>query len=151
MTASSGGDSLSSAASIDTITRRLLRNAGTMLGGKAAMGLINLAATGVAFRSLGIEAFGVLVLMHAFAQTASSITKFQSWQAVLRYGAASLEHGQRAEFRSWSASPPGWMPVPRWAACSSAPPWPGGWARSSRSRPRWRGWRRSTPPPPPSW
>jgi O-antigen/teichoic acid export membrane protein len=100
VTASSGGDSLSHASSIDTITRRLLRNAGTMLGGKAAMGLINLAATSVAFRSLGIEAFGILVLMHAFAQTASSITKFQSWQAVLRYGAASLENGQRAEFRS---------------------------------------------------
>ncbi|MBO1075863.1 lipopolysaccharide biosynthesis protein [Roseomonas marmotae] len=100
MTASSEGERLATAANIDTITRRLLRNAGTMLGGKAAMGLINLAATGLAFRALGVETFGVLVLMHAFAQAASSITKFQSWQAVLRYGAASLEHGQRAEFRS---------------------------------------------------
>jgi O-antigen/teichoic acid export membrane protein len=115
--------------SIDTITRRLMRNAGTMLGGKAAMGLINLAATSIAFRTLGLEAFGVLVLMHAFAQTASSVTKFQSWQAVLRYGAASLEPGRRADFRSlvrFTARLDGGAALAGVAICAAVAWWLGG-------------------------
>ena len=80
--------------------RRMLRNAGTLLGGKLAMGLVNLMATAIAVRTLGVETFGTLVLIHAFAQTSATFTKFQSWQAVLRYGAVSLERGRRADFRA---------------------------------------------------
>ena len=82
------------------IFRRILRNAGLILGGKAATALLNLAATSIAIRSLGLEAMGVLVLVHAFARTASSFVKFQSWQAVLRYGAGCLEPERRAEFHA---------------------------------------------------
>lgn len=84
----------------DAIFRRMLRNAGTLMSGKLAMGLINLAAIGVAMRSLGAETLGMLILIHTFAQAAASFTKFQSWQAVLRYGAASLEEKRRADFRA---------------------------------------------------
>jgi O-antigen/teichoic acid export membrane protein len=80
--------------------RRILRNAGTILGGKVAMGLINLAATSIALRSLGVEAMGTILLVHAFSQTADSVAKFQSWQAILRFGTVSLRLGRRAEFRS---------------------------------------------------
>jgi O-antigen/teichoic acid export membrane protein len=82
------------------VVRRVLRNAGVILGGKAATALINLASTAIAIRALGVEAMGVLVLVHAFAQTASTLVKFQSWQAVVRYGVPSLEPGRRAEFRA---------------------------------------------------
>ena len=82
------------------IGRRILRNAGLILGGKAATALLNLAATSIAIRSLGLEAMGVLVLVHAFARTASSFVKFQSWQAVLRYGTGSLQPERRAEFHA---------------------------------------------------
>jgi O-antigen/teichoic acid export membrane protein len=82
------------------IFRRVLRNAGLILGGKAATALLNLAATGIAVRSLGLEAMGGLVLVHAFARTGSSFVKFQSWQAVLRYGTGCLEPERRAEFHA---------------------------------------------------
>jgi O-antigen/teichoic acid export membrane protein len=82
------------------IFRRILRNAGLILGGKAATALLNLAATSIAIRSLGLEAMGVLVLVHAFARTASSFVKFQSWQAVLRYGAGCLQPERRPEFHA---------------------------------------------------
>jgi O-antigen/teichoic acid export membrane protein len=120
---------MSPASSINAITRRLLRNAGTMLGGKAAMGLINLAATGIAFRVLGLEAYGALVLMHAFAQAAASLTKFQSWQAVLRYGAASLEHNRRADFRAlvrFTAGLDAGAAVAGMLICGAAALWLGG-------------------------
>ncbi|WP_207443937.1 lipopolysaccharide biosynthesis protein [Roseomonas haemaphysalidis] len=83
-----------------TVFRRMLRNAGTLMGGKVAMGLLNLAATGIALRSLGAEVFGTLILIHTFAQATAAFTKFQSWQAVLRFGAASLEQQRRPEFRA---------------------------------------------------
>lgn len=82
------------------IMRRIGRNAGLILGGKAATALINLAATSIAIRSLGMEAMGVLVLVHAFARTASSFVKFQSWQAVLHYGTGCLGSERRAEFHA---------------------------------------------------
>jgi O-antigen/teichoic acid export membrane protein len=84
----------------DGLFRRMLQNAGLMLGGKAATALINLTATAIALRTLGIEGYGHLVLIHAFVQTAGGLIKFQSWQAVLRYGAPCIEHGRHAEFRA---------------------------------------------------
>lgn len=84
----------------DAMFRRMVRNAGTLLGGKLAMGLVNLAATGIALRAMGVDSFGLLILIHTFAQATASFTKFQSWQAVIRYGAASLEKGKRADFRA---------------------------------------------------
>jgi O-antigen/teichoic acid export membrane protein len=114
---------------IDTIFRRMLRNAGTMLGGKLVMGLVNLAATGIALRALGIEQLGLLVLIHAFAQTAAAFVKFQSWQAVLRYGTSSLEHGRRAEFRAllrFTAGLDAASAVAGTLVCSAAAWWLGG-------------------------
>ncbi|WP_149537902.1 lipopolysaccharide biosynthesis protein [Siccirubricoccus phaeus] len=84
----------------DAILRRILHNAGLVLSGKAAAALLNLAAFGIAMRSLGAEAMGVLVLTHAIAQTAASLVKFQSWQAVLRFGAECLGPARRAEFHA---------------------------------------------------
>jgi O-antigen/teichoic acid export membrane protein len=86
--------------SADALFRRILRNAGLVLGGKVATALLNLAAFSIAMHSLGATRMGVLVLVHGFAQTASSLVKFQSWQAVLRFGAGNLEPARRAEFRA---------------------------------------------------
>jgi len=87
-------------ADTDALFRRILRNAGLVLGGKLATALLNLAAFGIAMRSLGAEGMGVLVLVHGFAQTAASFAKFQSWQAVLHFGAGSLGPERRPEFRA---------------------------------------------------
>jgi O-antigen/teichoic acid export membrane protein len=43
--------------------------------------------------------FGLLVLIHASASTISDLAKFQSWQAVLRYGTPALEQGRTLDFR----------------------------------------------------
>lgn len=80
--------------------RRILRNAGLLLSGKAVTGLLNLAAFGIAMHSLGAAQMGVLVLVHSFAQAAASFAKFQSWQAVLRFGAGRQAPSQRREFQA---------------------------------------------------
>jgi O-antigen/teichoic acid export membrane protein len=79
--------------------RRLLANASLLVGGRSLNGIFNLAAMTLIVRAVGLELFGVLVQIHAFTSTISDLAKFQSWQAVLRYGTPALEHGRVADFR----------------------------------------------------
>jgi len=84
----------------DVLFRRILRNMGLLLSGKLVTALLNLAAFGIAMRSLGATQMGVLVLVHGFAQAAASLAKFQSWQAVLRFGAGNQGPSRRREFQA---------------------------------------------------
>ncbi len=79
--------------------RQVLGNAGILLGGKALNGALSLGATAIAARALGVEMFGVLVLVHAYVQSIGEIAKFQSWQALLQYGTAPFESGRLGEFQ----------------------------------------------------
>ena len=79
--------------------RQILGNAGILLGGKALNGVLSLGATAIAARALGVDQFGVLVLVHAYIQTIGEIAKFQSWQALLQYGTAPLDAGRIGEFQ----------------------------------------------------
>jgi len=79
--------------------RRLLGNASLLVGGRSLNALFSVSAMAVIVRVVGLETFGLLVLVHAFTQTIGDVAKFQSWQAVLRYGTPTLEKGRVAEFR----------------------------------------------------
>jgi O-antigen/teichoic acid export membrane protein len=50
-------------------------------------------------RSVGLETFGTLVLVHAVMSAISDVAKFQSWQAVLRFGTSAMEQGRTLDFR----------------------------------------------------
>lgn len=79
--------------------RRLLSNASLLVGGRSLNGIFNLAAMTLIVRAVGLEMFGLLVLIHALASTISDLAKFQSWQAVLRYGTPALEQDRTLDFR----------------------------------------------------
>ena len=79
--------------------RRLLSNASLLVGGRSLNGIFNLTAMTLIVRTVGLEMFGLLVLIHAFTSTISDLAKFQSWQAVLRYGTPALEQGRELDFR----------------------------------------------------
>ena len=83
----------------DSILRRMLRNSLVLLGGKGVNGLLSLATIAIAVRALGLEEYGVLVLIHTFTIVVARFSKFQSWQAVLRYGAPTLEQDRPQDFR----------------------------------------------------
>lgn len=79
--------------------RSLLKNSGYLAVSRAVAavgGLISLAFAG---RGLGVTAFGLLILVHAYVQAASSLTKFNSWQVVVRYGGPALAAGDDDRFR----------------------------------------------------
>jgi O-antigen/teichoic acid export membrane protein len=71
--------------------RRIYRNLGRLIGGKAGAGLISLAYMVIAVRALGPRDYGVLILVHTFALTVGGIIEFPGWHAVVRYGARALE------------------------------------------------------------
>ncbi len=79
--------------------RRVVANAGLLLGGRTASAVMGLGATALAARGLGVADLGLLVLIHAFAQFVGDVTKFQSWQTLLRYGAKPFLEGRPAEFQ----------------------------------------------------
>lgn len=75
----------------DGFLGRIFRNAGALLGGKAVAGVMSLGTLAVTARGLGPELFGALILIHSYVKLFGGLTKFQSWQAVIHYGATSLE------------------------------------------------------------
>lgn len=79
--------------------RRVVTNAGLLLGGRTAGAVMGLGATALAARGLGVSDLGVLVLIHAFAQFIGDVAKFQSWQTLLRYGTKPFLEGRTAEFQ----------------------------------------------------
>ncbi len=78
--------------------RQVIGNAGILLGGKALNAVLSLAAIALTARTLGVETFGVLVLIHAYVQTIGEVAKFQSWQALLNYGTAPFTEKRFDDF-----------------------------------------------------
>ena len=75
----------------DGLLRRVFKNAGILLSGKALAGLFGLGALAVTARALGPELFGTLVLVQTYVLFVGGLAKFQSWQAVIHYGAQCLD------------------------------------------------------------
>ncbi|GAC1633806.1 MAG: lipopolysaccharide biosynthesis protein [Nevskia sp.] len=78
---------------------RVYGNAGKLLGGKAAAGLISVIYLGMATRELGPANYGVLVLIMFFVQLVSGFCNLQGWHTLVRYGSATLLSEQPAAFQ----------------------------------------------------
>ena len=87
----------------EEILRRVLRNAGLLGAGKAAGAILHLAGLALTARMLGPVAFGLLIVLRSYAQAASGLARFQSWQTLIRFGAVRAHEGDRAGFRDLAA------------------------------------------------
>jgi O-antigen/teichoic acid export membrane protein len=81
------------------VLKRVLANAGTLLGGRSVNAVVGLAYIALTARGLGKELMGVIVLINAFSQFLGEVARFQSWQTLLQYGASALLQGDRARFQ----------------------------------------------------
>ncbi len=86
-------------AGVRPILRRVVANAGILLGGRTLNAVFSLAYVAIAARALGVKELGVLVLIQAFAQFLGEVVKFQSWQTILRYGTQPLAEGRTVDFQ----------------------------------------------------
>ena len=83
----------------DGLLRRVFRNASILLSGKTLAGLLSLGALAVTARALGPELFGILILIENYMRLVTGLAKFQSWQAVIHFGAHCLEQDRRRDLQ----------------------------------------------------
>lgn len=78
---------------------RPFKNASILAIGRGAQGVLSLLYVVLATRVLGPEQFGLLTMIHGVVLVAAQIVRFQSWQAVMRFGAQALAANDH--FRLW--------------------------------------------------
>jgi O-antigen/teichoic acid export membrane protein len=83
----------------DEHMRSLLKNSSYLGASRIVAALASIATLAFAGRSLGVLMFGLLILIHSYAQAASSLAKFQSWQVIARYGGQGLAAGKPEHFK----------------------------------------------------
>jgi O-antigen/teichoic acid export membrane protein len=80
--------------------KSLLKNSSYLVVSKAIAAVAALATLAFAGRSLGVVMFGMLILITSYARAASGLSKFQSWQLIVRYGGQALGSGETDEFKA---------------------------------------------------
>lgn len=83
----------------DDAFNRLFKNAGILLTGNVGASLLGLASLALTARALGPEQLGILVLIQTYIAIVDRLFNFQSWQAIIKYGAEALEHDRRDDFK----------------------------------------------------
>ena len=84
----------------DAHFRSLLKNSSYLAMSKAVAAVAGISTLAFAGRGLGVALFGMLILIHSYAQAASGLSKFQSWQLIVRFGGSALATGEHEEFKA---------------------------------------------------
>jgi O-antigen/teichoic acid export membrane protein len=80
--------------------RSLLKNSSYLAASRIVAAMCSLATVAFAGRGLGVILFGTLILITSYTKAASGISKFQSWQLVVRYGGQGLAVGNPEAFKT---------------------------------------------------
>jgi O-antigen/teichoic acid export membrane protein len=83
----------------DGLFRAVLKNSSYLGFAKllgAPLGLLALACAG---RGLSVSEFGLLMVIHSYANGAGALAKFQTWQLIIRYGGPALARGEPDDAR----------------------------------------------------
>ena len=83
----------------DSHFRSLLKNTGYLAVSKAVSAIAGIAVLAFSGRSLGLELFGMLILVASYAQAANGLAKFQTWQLVVRFGGHALARSDEDTFK----------------------------------------------------
>ena len=75
-----------------------MANAALLIGGRSLNAPLSLAYLAITARALGAHDTGVVMLINSFALTVGLLVRFESWQAVLHYGARPLAEGRTNDF-----------------------------------------------------
>lgn len=86
---------------------RLYRNAGIVFGGNVVASLLGLVTLAVITRGLTLEDFGRYALIMAYVGLIDRLTSFQTWQALIHYGAEIRRQADPGQLMSLFAV--GWL------------------------------------------
>lgn len=82
----------------DVVMRRLLRNMGHLISGRAVTAVLGVATLAVIARTLGPAPLGALVMIEGYARVIQQIVRPETWQALVKYGSDALEQNRPAGF-----------------------------------------------------
>ena len=74
----------------DAHFRSLLKNSSYLAVSRVVAAIAGLVTLAFAGRGLGVLMFGTLILITSYAKAASGLSKFQSWQLIVRYGGQGI-------------------------------------------------------------
>lgn len=83
----------------DRLLGRLIKNSSQLLGGSLVQSALGFFTVILAARGLGPEKYGMLVLVQTYVIIIDKLVNFQSWQALIKYGADILETDSAADFK----------------------------------------------------
>ena len=83
----------------DSTLRRILRNMAYLFSANILVAVIGLGTVAVMARALGPAGLGAIALAEAFVRLVDQLIRLEPWQAIIRYGALTLENGREVEFR----------------------------------------------------
>src|SRR4051794_26466703 len=79
--------------------RSLLKNSSYLAVSKIVSSVAQVATFALAAHALGLLLLGALILITSYARAVSGISKFQSWQLIVRYGGRALQ-GEPDDFKT---------------------------------------------------
>ncbi|WP_298282098.1 lipopolysaccharide biosynthesis protein [Acidocella sp.] len=79
---------------------RAMRNAGYLLGGNGIGAVLGFLTTVFAARQLGLQGYGILLLINSFTGALATATRLQTWQPMLQFGTALYEAEDRPRFQT---------------------------------------------------
>lgn len=80
------------------VFKKIFYNAGILASGSVLSSLIGLLSFALIARVLGSELFGILALVQAYTLIIDKIMNFQSWQALIKFGAGLLGEKTKTDF-----------------------------------------------------
>jgi O-antigen/teichoic acid export membrane protein len=83
----------------DQHLRSLLKNSSYLAISRVVAAIAGIATVSLAAHGLGVLMFGALILITSYAKAISGLSKFQSWQLIVRYG-ARVFHGNPDDFKT---------------------------------------------------
>ena len=80
--------------------KRVLRNFGVVIRGRALAGVFSVAATGLMANALPAAEFGLVVLIHTYVMVIRGALNFRTFEAVVRFGIPLNDSSDTDGFRS---------------------------------------------------
>jgi O-antigen/teichoic acid export membrane protein len=84
----------------DERLHKFLKNAGILFSGNVGASILGLLSLSITAHALGSQGLGMLVLITTYVLVVDKLINFQSWQALIKYGAEALEQGRPEDFKS---------------------------------------------------
>lgn len=69
--------------------------------GRGMQGVCSLGYIAIATRALGVEHFGMLVLLHSFMLAVATVAQFSSWQMLVKFGAEAMHAKDHKQFQRY--------------------------------------------------